>query len=81
MQKSALSGRDIDAGRKRINLTLSIEEFNDLLIVAEKQKMEFTTLAGSWVRQRATEESARILKSGYIPIASRGNNLFSKGKK
>lgn len=74
--KGTVGKKDIEAGNKRVNLTLSIPEFDDLFLVAEHQKISFTSLACSWVVQRSREEAARIRKSGYIPIAQRGGDLF-----
>ena len=80
MQKLKINGRDINRGKKRINITLSLREFEDLLTVAEEQGLEFTSIAGSWVKQRARDECAKLLKKGYVPIAARGDDLFSKKK-
>lgn len=81
MAKHTISKKVIESGKKRINITLDISDFDDLLIVAEKQGMEFTTLAGSWVKQRARDEARAALKSGYVPKASRGDDLFSVARR
>lgn len=78
--------RDLESGRKRVNMSLSIPEFDDLNLVAEYQKIDFTTLAHSWVTVRARDEAGKIRKTDYVPESQRGLNLFTpiaktKGKK
>lgn len=80
--KKGITKKDLENGMKRVNLTLSISEFDDLHLVSEYKKINFTTLACSYVVQAARDEAKRIRKEGYIPEAQRGGNLFDgKGKK
>jgi hypothetical protein len=80
---------DIEKNVKRVNICLSIREFDDLALCAEYNKMPTGTLAASWVKMRSSIESLQIRKSKYVPIAMRGENLFKavslktkkKGKK
>lgn len=80
MRRGTVTGKEIDSGKKRVNLTLSLSEYDDLHLTAEHQNITLTTLACSWVVQRAREEAGKIRKSGYVPKAQRGEDLFSKPK-
>lgn len=81
MKKNVVGYQELYLGKKRVNLTLSLMQFDDLFICAEFKNIPFTTLAQSWVIEKSREEAKKILKNGYIPIAQRDENLFSqKGK-
>ena len=80
---------DIERNVKRVNISMSIQEFDNLALCAEFNKMNTGTYAASRLKIMSREESGRIRKSGYVPIAMRGENLFKavslktkkKGKK
>lgn len=78
MKKNVVGRKELESGKKRVGLSLSIEQFDDLFIVAEFMNIPFTTLAQSWVIEKSRDEAKKILISGYIPIAQRGENLFTK---
>lgn len=79
-KKPAVTKADLQAGKKRVNLTLSIPEFDDLFLVAEYNKINYTTLANSLVIKETRAEAAKIRKTDYVPIAQRGGNLFENKK-
>lgn len=70
-----------DTGKKRVNITLDLSDFDDLKLVSEYHNIPFTVQACSFVVQSAREEAKKILKSGYIPKAQRGEDLFSQSRK
>lgn len=80
MKEVKVTKNDIKRGIKRLNISLSIKDIDNLKIVSESQKLKPTTLAGSWVALRAKKEASELLKSGYMPKVSRGGNLFSEKK-
>jgi hypothetical protein len=77
MKRAKVIKGDIERGFKRVNLSLSIEDMENLLLVSEfNGDVRPTALASSWVKKRAAIESSLILKGGYVPKASRGINMF-----
>lgn len=71
------NANDLMSNRKRVNLSLTMQEYDDLNLVAEHQHLSPTGLASSIVAQACADRARAVLKSGYIPAAQR-NNLFSK---
>ena len=78
--------QDIERGGKRVNICLSIKEFDDLLLCAEFNGVVPGTIAASWLKMRIRDEAAAVRKSKDVPKAQRGESLFkpsikTKGKK
>ena len=70
-----------DTGKKRVNITLDLSDFDDLNIVSEYHGIPFTAQACSFVVQQSREEAKKIRKSGYVSKAQRGESLFSQSRK
>jgi hypothetical protein len=86
MKAFRITKQDIEKDFKRVNLSLSIEDAENLFLVAEYNgNQKPTALASAWVKQRASIEAQAVRKTAYVPKAQRGGNLFenvkSKGKK
>lgn len=71
--KTKVSKGDIQKGYKRVNITLSIQEFDLLSICAEFDSIEHTTKAKSILMKEVNKEAKRIIeKEKYIPKSQRG---------
>lgn len=75
-KRFGITKKDLESGSKRVNMTLTIREFEELCLCAEYQKIEYTSLSHSWVVQRSRDESAKIRKSGYVPESQRGESFL-----
>jgi hypothetical protein len=81
MKKANVVKKDIEKGFKRVNLSLPIEDMENLLLVAEYNgDVRPTALASSWVKKRAATEAYIILKGGYVPKAQSGFSIFGEMK-
>jgi hypothetical protein len=71
--KKTVSKKDIEKRTKRVNLTLSIEEFDKLNLIAEFRGMEHTSIAKMMLIPEINKEATRILKvEKYVPKSQRG---------
>lgn len=78
IRKSKVSRDDIRSGRKRVNLCFSIKDFDDLALCSEFEKQSVSNYCYVLIMKDTTTKAAAIRKSGYIPEAQRGENLFQK---
>lgn len=70
---------DTDRGTKRVSLQLTIKDYDQLSLCAEYNGIPNAgTMAVSYLRKIIREESARIEKSGYVPRAMRGGDIFKQ---
>ena len=73
--------QDIERGGKRVNISLSIKEYDDLMLCAEYNNLMPGAIAASWLKMRVRDESAAIRRTKYVPIAQRGESLFETSTK
>lgn len=75
--KTKVTKKDLIKGVKRVNITLSIQEFDLLNVVSEYNNIEHTTQAKSILMKEVIRESERIIKKEkYVPKAQRGEKLI-----
>lgn len=75
--KKKVSKKDIQKRTKRVNLTLSIEEFDSLNLIAEFRGIEHTSAAKMLLIPEITKEAERILKKEhYVPKSQRGLKIL-----
>jgi hypothetical protein len=75
-----VSKDDIRIDRKRVNLCFSIKEFDNLALAAEFEKQSVSNYCYVLVMKDVATKAAAIRKSGYVPEAQRGENIFQKKK-
>lgn len=80
-RKARVNKNDIRAGRKRVNLCFSIKEFDDLALCSEFEKQSISNYCYVLIMKDTATKAAAIRKSGYIPEAQRGENLFQTKKR
>lgn len=69
--------KDIQKKTKRVNLTLSISDFDKLNLIAEFRGMEHTSIAKMLLIPEIDKEAKRILeKEHYVPKSQRGIKLL-----
>lgn len=80
--RSNIKKRDFETGMKRVNICLTLSEFDDLNLVAEYNGFSHN---GSCARHIVITDLRKkvelIRKIGYVPKAQRGENLFGKEKR
>lgn len=72
--KTKVTKEDLNRGYKRVNITLTIEEFDKLTIISEYKGIDHhTTAAKSLLIPEINKEAKRILVTEkYIPKTQRG---------
>lgn len=74
--RSKVSKKDLQKSTKRVNLTLSITEFDKLNLIAEFRGMEHTSIAKMLLIPEINKEAKRILTvEKYTPKSQRGIKL------
>lgn len=75
--KTKVSKADLNRGVKRVNLTLTIEEFDKLAVIAEFKGTEHTTAAKTLLIPEINREAKRILVTEkYVPKNQRGLKIL-----
>jgi hypothetical protein len=75
--RSKVSKKDLQKSTKRVNLTLSIEEFDKLNLIAEFRGKEHTSIAKMLLIPEINKEAKRILTvEKYVPKSQRGMKLL-----
>jgi len=75
--KTKVTKSDLKKGVKRVNITLTIAQFDLLNIIAEFKGIEHTTAAKSILIPEIQKESKRILTvEKYTPKSQRGIKLL-----
>lgn len=77
MTRILVSAKNLESGIKRVNLTLTIREYEDLIEYSEYMVTAPTVTAHSLLVRSLRKEIAIIRKSGL----SRQTNLFDSKKK
>lgn len=83
--KQKVKAKDYDKGKKRVNLSLNVSDYEDLLLIAAERGIENPgTVALSILVQEIRYQSKGLKKPGWLPGQE---NLFkaarikTKGKK
>lgn len=77
MKRPLIRKVNIETERKRVNISFSLNEFNDLITVSEYRGVMPGTMAHSLLVQELRREATTLKKAGYL----RGQtNLFEKEK-
>lgn len=75
--KTKVTKKNIQQDKKRVNLTLSIEEFDLLNLIAEFRSAEHTSVAKTLLMPEVRKEAKRILNvEKYVPKSQRGLKLL-----
>lgn len=79
MKKQKVAANDYKKGKKRVNLSMYVNDYEDLILIAEHRGIENPgTVALSMLLQEIRKEAAALKKAGYL----RGQqNIFFKEKK
>lgn len=76
-ENTKVTKKDIEKKTKRVNLTLTIEEFDSLNLIAEFRGIEHTSAAKMLLIPEMQKEASRILKvEKYVPKAQRGMKIL-----
>lgn len=71
--KGKVTKADLKKGTKRVNITFTITEFDELSIYAEYKGLQATTAAKSLLLPELKKEIHKILKvEKYVPKVQRG---------
>jgi hypothetical protein len=80
--KSRVTNRDLENGNKRINLSISLSEYDDLLYISKSMaNIHPTTVAHIFLADAIKAKCIELRKAGYDP---RQINIFDvkrKGRK
>lgn len=75
--KGKVTKADLKKGTKRVNITFTISEFDELSIYAEYKGLQATTAAKSLLLPELKKEVHRILKvEKYVPKSQRGLKML-----
>lgn len=75
--KTKVTKADLKKGVKRVNITLTIAEFDKLGIIAEYKGIQATSVAKSLLMPELEKEAKRILVTEkYVPKNQRGLKLL-----
>jgi hypothetical protein len=75
--KTKVTKADLKKGVKRVNITLTISEFDKLGIIAEYKGIQATSVAKSLLMPELEKEAKRILVTEkYVPKNQRGLKLL-----
>lgn len=75
--KTKVTKADLKKGVKRVNITLTISEFDKLGIIAEYKGIQATSIAKSLLMPELEKEAKRILVTEkYVPKNQRGLKLL-----
>jgi hypothetical protein len=75
--KTKVTKSDLKKGVKRVNITLTISEFDKLVLIAEYKGIQATSVAKSLLMPELEKEAKRILVTEkYVPKNQRGLKLL-----
>lgn len=78
MKKEKVKAADFDSGKKRVNLSMHLEDFEDLVLIAEHKGIENPgTVALSILVTEVRRQAKELKKAGFLPGQQ---NLFGKKK-
>ncbi len=72
-----LTKKDFLSNRKSLNLVFSVVDIEKIMLVAEQRRIPVATLIKGVICDFADREADLIRKSKYVPLAQRGESLFS----
>jgi len=74
--RGKVTKKNIREGRKRVMLSFSISEYDDVALCADKAGLQIATLIQSRIKGAFRIEARNIRKGKYVPSWERGGNLF-----
>jgi len=80
-KKVLIKKKEIETGVKRVNMSLLLSDYENLVYCSDSQSLKPGTLAQSWVAQRARKESEALVNAKYVPKKNRSDDLFSAERK
>lgn len=83
--KQKVKAKDYDKGKKRVNISMALSDFEDLLLISKNRGIELPgTTACSILVQEVRKTAAALRKGGYDPDQTHLFNavrIKTKGKK
>lgn len=78
MKKQKVRAADFDSGKKRVNISMHLSDFEDLVLIAESKGIENPgTVALSILVTEVRKQAKELRKAGYLPGQL---NMFEKKK-